>query len=184
MVSYALLFLPAFAEIYTAGRRRSEPAHEHCIQPLFRRRRRPRGRRRHRQQGRRDVRKCCFGLGDPLIMLLKATRERRKERKRSSKDRKERREGGRAQIHDRAHLRKLLVAPIGRLRTLHFLCPTPGEIPFEDVTCRVLKKRVLWNASTSFIASNLQSNASLKGAKKKNLGKRKVGRMRSPSQSL
>ena len=42
-----------------------------------------------------DVRMCCFGLGDTLIMLLKATRERRKERKRGSKDRKEGREGGR-----------------------------------------------------------------------------------------
>ena len=42
-----------------------------------------------------DVRMCCFGLGDPLIMPLKATRERRKERKRSSKDRKKRGKGGR-----------------------------------------------------------------------------------------
>ena len=110
-----------------------------------------------------DVRMCCFGLGDPLIMPLKATRERRKERKRSSKDRKKRGKGGREE--GRRFMTVLICESPLWHRSDDFALYTSFVPHRAKYLLRALHvepyERVFRNVSNSFIASNLQSNASL-----------------------
>ena len=162
------------------------------------------------------------GLGDLLIMLLKAKRER-EERKRCSKDRKERgkegREGGMKGTDscpcssakapcgtDRttAHSTEFGKSSILRLwpetgsRNLGIkLFPNPVQSTLPAPTamgmsrpikeCAEGNREFYWQQSTESSSEYLSlSNASLERVKKKNVGEenRKVGRMRSPSQSL